>query len=433
MKYSICASGFLALALLMTGTAAADEAFSEGQWYISPMGTYIFKEDTDRNTNGFYGGQLGVGRGFSEHWGLELNAFGYRSDDSGGLDELNQYGLGVDLIRGFDSWGKFIPYVSIGAGVLQTQVSEGTDAFFGSRADDENAYASLGTGFMRNVGSGFKLRSDVRVRFDFADPSSFRDLLWNVGFVKNIGKPSAPPAVDTDGDGINDGVDQCPGTTAGAPVDNRGCELDSDRDGVVNSKDACPDTRSGARVDSKGCELVVDSDGDGVPNGKDKCPNTPRGTKVDTYGCKTIADADSDGVIDTRDRCPNTAKGARVDVNGCEFKEEIRLPGVTFETNSATLTPQSLSVLNDAAETLKRNADISVEAQGHTDSQGADAYNLSLSQRRAETVRDYLITRGAAAGNIKAKGYGETQPVADNTTAAGRAQNRRVTLRVIAQ
>jgi outer membrane protein OmpA-like peptidoglycan-associated protein len=140
-----------------------------------------------------------------------------------------------------------------------------------------------------------------------------------------------------------------------------------------------------------------------------------------------------DGVLDNRDRCPNTAKGARVDVNGCEFKEEIRLPGVTFETNSARLTSQSLSVLNDAAETLKRNSDVRVEAQGHTDSQGAAAYNLSLSQRRAEAVRDYLVTRGAAAGNITAKGYGETAPIAGNDTAAGRAQNRRVTLKVLGQ
>jgi OOP family OmpA-OmpF porin len=186
-------------------------------------------------------------------------------------------------------------------------------------------------------------------------------------------------------------------------------------------------------VDAKGCEIDGDSDKDGVADSKDRCPNTPRGTKVDQYGCKTIGDADGDGVLDNRDRCPNTAAGARVDVNGCEFKTEIRLPGVSFETNSARLTPQSLSVLNDAAATLKQHSDVKVEAQGYTDSTGDDSYNLSLSQRRAEAVRDYLISRGAAAGNITAKGYGEASPIAANNTSAGRAQNRRVTLRVQGQ
>ncbi|MFK8016388.1 MAG: OmpA family protein [Gammaproteobacteria bacterium] len=431
MKHPIRATGIIAAALMFAANASAEEAFSEGQWYVSPMGTYIFKEDVDRNTNTSVGGQIGVGRGFSDDWALEFSLFGTSSD---AYDETNQWGLGVDLLHGLDSWGKWIPYYSIGAGMLKTQIVEGPGSFAGSRADDENPFASVGAGFMRNVGSSdFKLRTDVRYRFDFADPSSYRDWLWNVGFVKPFGEPAAPPVVDTDGDGVNDGVDQCPGTAPGAAVDARGCELDSDRDGVPNSKDACPDTRAGARVDAKGCEITVDSDGDGVPNGTDRCPNTPRGTKVDSYGCKTIGDADGDGVLDNRDRCPNTAQGARVDVNGCEFKEEIRLPGVTFELNSATLTPQSLSVLNDAAETLKRNSDISVEAQGHTDSQGAAGYNQSLSQRRAESVRDYLVTRGAAAGNITAKGYGEADPIADNSTKAGRAQNRRVTLRVIGQ
>ncbi|MFK7886056.1 MAG: OmpA family protein [Gammaproteobacteria bacterium] len=432
MKHAIRASVACA-ALLVTGHATAQSAFSEGQWYVSPMGTYIYKEDSDRATNSSVGAHIGLGRGFSDAWAVELNLIGNSSD---AYDEVNQWGIGVDLIHGLKPWGKWVPYYSVGVGLLKTQIAEdpSISVISSRRMDDENPYAGVGAGFMRNFGSSqTKLRGEVRYRMDMADPNSYRDWLLNVGVVMPFGEPPAPPVTDADGDGVNDLSDQCPNTPAGSPVDGRGCELDSDGDGVANSKDACPDTRAGTRVDGKGCEIDSDTDGDGVVNSKDRCPNTARNTKVDVYGCKTIGDSDGDGVLDNRDRCPSTAKGARVDVNGCEFKEEIRLPGVTFETNSATLTSQSLSVLNDAAETLKRNSDVRVESQGHTDSQGAAAYNLSLSQRRAEAVRDYLVTRGAAAGNITAKGYGETAPIAGNDSAAGRAQNRRVVLKVIGQ
>ena len=432
MKQFIRAAGLIVVAVFTSGQAAADSAFAEGQWYVSPMGTYIFKEDNDRRTNSSVGAHIGVGRGFSDKWAVELNLIG---NTSGSYDEVNQFGLGVDLLHGFDKWRRWTPYYAIGTGLIKTNIKEAPRAGHSVNSQDgDNLFGAVAGGLIRDFGTGgAQFRTEVRFRMDFADPDSYSDWLFNVGFLVPFGDSPEPKLVDADGDGISDSIDQCPGTGPGVAVDGRGCELDSDRDGVANSKDACPDTRSGARVDAKGCEIQADSDQDGVNDSKDRCPNTPRNTKVDSYGCKTIGDADGDGVLDNRDRCPATAKGARVDVNGCEFKEEIRLPGVTFETNSATLTPQSLSVLNDAAETLKRNADIRVEAQGYTDSQGADTYNLSLSQRRSETVRDYLVTRGAAAGNVTAKGYGEAQPVADNTNAAGRAQNRRVTLRVIGQ
>lgn len=427
MKHLSCAA-LLALALLANAvTARAQGSFEEGRWYVSPMATWWFKEDTDRNTNDGYGGHLGLGRGFGDGWAVEMNLMGHRSDS---IDETAQWGVGVDLLHSFSQWGNWHPYYGIGLGYLKTNIVESpTNRSMSPRADSDNPFGHVAFGLTRPFGANdWSLRTDVRYRLDMHDPNSYRDWLWNVGFLKAVGQPPAPPVVDTDGDGVVDGDDRCPGTPPGTPVDSRGCELDNDGDGVPNSKDECPDTRAGARVDARGCE--VDSDGDGVADGQDRCPNTPRGTQVDQYGCKVIGDADGDGVLDDRDRCPNTARGARVDVNGCEFKEEIRLPGVTFELDSAKLTPQSLSVLNDAAETLKRNPDVTVEAQGHTDSQGADAYNLRLSQRRAEAVRDYLIARGASPDNITARGYGESEPIADNRTAAGRAQNRRVTLKV---
>ncbi len=143
------------------------------------------------------------------------------------------------------------------------------------------------------------------------------------------------------------------------------------------------------------------------------------------------ADSDNDGVTDDRDNCPNTAAGVVVDSKGCEIREEIRLPSVQFETNSDVLRAGAMDELDDAARTLIRNPSLVVEVAGYTDDQGDAEYNLGLSERRAKTVFDYLINRGAATDNVSWKGYGETGPIADNATAAGRQENRRVVLRVI--
>ncbi|MEZ5498748.1 MAG: TonB-dependent receptor [Steroidobacteraceae bacterium] len=211
--------------------------------------------------------------------------------------------------------------------------------------------------------------------------------------------PPPPPApVDSDGDGVTDDMDKCPGTPAGARVDASGCELDSDGDGVVDSQDQCPGTPAGAKVDARGCE--VDSDGDGVVDSKDKCPDTP--------------------------------KGDRVDEDGCSFKEEIRLPGVVFETNSAELSAGSESVLDRAVATLKRYPELEVEVAGHTDSVGSAGYNKTLSQRRAETVMGYLKAHGVS-NSLSARGYGEAQPIASNATDEGRQTNRRVVLRIVGE
>ena len=230
---------------------------------------------------------------------------------------------------------------------------------------------------------------------------------------------------DTDADGVKNYQDDCPGTPAGGIVDSRGCEIDSDGDGVVDRLDECPGTPQGAVVDERGCEL--DSDGDGVADSRDRCPGTPAGAKVDQYGCEL--DSDADGVVDSMDRCPNTPKGTPVDSSGCELAREFKLEGVNFEFDSAKLTADSIAKLDAAVVILKRNADDKIEIAGHTDSQGSDEYNMGLSQRRAQAVTDYLVAHGANGNNLTVKGYGESQPVADNGTKEGRAANRRVELR----
>ena len=236
---------------------------------------------------------------------------------------------------------------------------------------------------------------------------------------------------DADHDGVFDGIDQCPDTPAGAHVDAKGCPIDSDRDGVPDGIDQCPNTPVGAMVDATGCPL--DSDKDGVPDGIDKCPNTPPGVEVDDVGCQRFKDSDGDGVDDSKDKCPGTAPGTRVDAVGCPIlftpeRTPVILRGVIFETGKSALKPESFTVLDIVAQSLNANSDIRIEVAGYTDNTGAATTNIRLSQARASAVRSYLASKGVAPDRMIAKGYGAANPIATNTTAAGRQQNRRVEL-----
>lgn len=236
--------------------------------------------------------------------------------------------------------------------------------------------------------------------------------------------------LDEDGDGVFDEDDRCPLTPPGVRVDDEGCRIDTDTDGVYDEDDRCPLTPTGVRVDGVGCAL--DADEDTVPDHIDRCPGTPSGAMVDEVGCRV--DSDADGVWEEDDLCPGTAAGIEVDANGCQilFDEEEEVPlvleGVTFETASAVLTEEARGILDGVASALVANPDIQVRVNGHTDSTGDRAYNIDLSQRRAESVRAYLVERGVAADRMEARGFGPDEPVATNDTPEGRQANRRVEL-----
>jgi outer membrane protein OmpA-like peptidoglycan-associated protein len=144
-------------------------------------------------------------------------------------------------------------------------------------------------------------------------------------------------------------------------------------------------------------------------------------------------DLDGDGVLNERDKCPNTRPGAVVDLDGCEVEAVISLEGVHFDFDKATLRPDAIVILDKAVGLLKSQERVVVEVAGHTDSVGSEEYNQGLSERRANSVKDYLISQGVSATRLTARGYGESQPVASNDTDAGRAQNRRVELIVLSR
>jgi len=181
-----------------------------------------------------------------------------------------------------------------------------------------------------------------------------------------------------------------PAKTAAAPKD-------SDGDGVYDSSDNCPTTPSGRKVDAKGCQL--DSDGDGVLDYDDKCPSTPKGTHVDAKGCRVIV------------------KGEKVSIS----------LEVEFETAKHEVRTQYHGKIQKVADFMKKYPGTSAEIEGHTDNRGDEGYNVGLSQRRSDSVRQYLIDNfGIEAGRLSAKGYGPSKPIAGNETADGRQKNRRV-------
>ena len=137
----------------------------------------------------------------------------------------------------------------------------------------------------------------------------------------------------------------------------------------------------------------------------------------------TDNDLDKDGVLNGSDACPNTPTGAEVDARGCWV-----LKGVNFENNSDALTAASNVVLDKVAKVLANNPSVKVLVEGHTDGRGDASYNESLSQRRADSVKAYLVGKGTSSDQLSTKGYGLTMPIATNDTREGRAANRRVEL-----
>lgn len=258
-------------------------------------------------------------------------------------------------------------------------------------------------------------------------------------------KPGCPMG-DRDGDGVLDGDDQCPDQSNKPTPDPRksGCPaIDSDNDGVLDNVDICPNQAQGSRPDPNkpGCP-ETDRDGDGVYDSEDLCIDTPAGALPDSNrrGCPA-SDRDRDYVPDPVDACPDKPGVPDPDPakNGCPTKlVEIRAGQVVikqqifFAFNKDVIMPASNPVLQAVALTLLNTPQIKkLRVEGHTDSSGNPAANQWLSARRAEAVMRWLSEHGVDAGRLEAQGFGDTRPIGDNATQAGRVKNRRVDFIII--
>jgi outer membrane protein OmpA-like peptidoglycan-associated protein len=243
--------------------------------------------------------------------------------------------------------------------------------------------------------------------------------------VKVVAPPPPPPIPDTDGDGILDNSDKCP-TVAGL-ARYQGCPIpDTDKDGINDEQDKCPNTPGLAKYN--GCP-IPDTDNDGVNDEQDKCPTVAGLAKY--QGCPP-PDRDGDGVIDEEDKCPDVAGPASN--GGCPALESTKFNAsmVQFNTGTATLTPSAQKGLNEAAVLLNdpKYAPLKVSIEGHTDNVGKAASNQKLSEKRAASVKAYLVKKGVKADRLSTSGFGDTAPIADNKTKAGKASNRRVEFKV---
>lgn len=356
--------------LLATTVAQPLAAEVRDRIYINPaVGFQYFDSERDLSESGTY--SLGLEYRLLDRWAVE-GVYGKADPDRDGTPghaDYRDYRLdGLYYFDDLNSTDVVQPYLATGAGHTEF---------------DDNGETRL------NAGGGLRLvASDmVSLRFDAREFYSIDEDAWDT--LVSVGLSFA----------FNREAEPKPAPPAPAPM---------------------PEPKP------------ADSDNDGVPDNRDKCADTPAGVAVTAQGCPV--DTDGDGVYDYRDACRGTTAGAVVDTKGCEGVTErvetISLK-VQFPNNSSEVLPTYDTEIRQVADFMQRYPETQVEIAGHSDSNGEAAYNQQLSQRRAEAVATRLTERfGIDPERVSATGYGESQPVADNSTAEGRKQNRRVEARI---
>jgi len=346
------------------------------------------------------------------------------------------------------------PFFAAGPGLIRKGINRdeaiesdlAKEGYGGQNNPDHDFLLNIGPGLRIPIGANgrgrFSLRADARyllnVGFETtldsgADNSDiYSDFELTAGFMIH---PPLPPE-DTDGDGILDADDDCisdPEDVDGYQ-DSDGCpDTDNDSDGILDADDSCPDSAEDMDgvEDEDGCP-DGDNDGDGIVDAEDACPNVPG--EAATKGCP---DRDGDGIVDKKDKCPDDP--GIPEKEGCPkvmvaADKIVILDKVFFETGSDVIKTRSHDLLDEVAKVIVANPQLrKIEIQGHTDNVGSDDYNLGLSNRRAASVKAYLVDKGVKTGKLTAKGYGEGEPISKNDTEEGRSENRRVEFVILEQ
>ncbi|MBP6687812.1 MAG: OmpA family protein [Lacibacter sp.] len=414
LSYNISFSDYRFPQLISDSTLS--KAFNQNDWY--------------KPGNKSFGIGFSYWRGLTEKIDASGNITGtfsnfpanFVKDDSVGQAKFSSQLNALLHIRAFKDKAVVNPFLTAGLGV---------GYFPGKLA----AYAPLGAGlqFHSKSGAYFFLQAQWRKKltnginndylyysFSFAQQNPFERKKKKIEEFR-IETPAEPVLpTDSDGDGFADANDKCPdlkGTLNGCP--------DTDADGVTDKDDQCP-TEKGTL---NGCP---DTDGDAVADKDDKCKDVAGFARYN--GCP-IPDTDGDGVNDETDKCP--AEAGITANNGCpEIKEEIKqkidfaAKNILFEFASDVIVKKSLASLNEVVKLLQENPLLKLSIDAHADNVGTAERNMMWSERRAKAVADYFISKGIAPERISYKGYGDSRPIADNKTAGGRSQNRRVEMKV---
>jgi outer membrane protein OmpA-like peptidoglycan-associated protein len=363
------------------------------------------------------------------------------------------------------------PTLNLGVGVMTKSINDNGDLGLPTGANmDVDFVANAGPGFIIPIAGPVAFRSDLRWIMNFGSESyqnrgdTFVNWEFTSGVMVNFGGPK-----DADKDGIVDEDDQCPENAEDVDQfeDEDGCpDEDNDQDGIADASDECPieaedmdefededgcpeadndedgvldgDDKCPLKAGTEATEGCPDADGDGLADAVDECENEAGDAK--SFGCP---DSDGDRVPDWRDDCPEDAAPPAVDArrsDGCSSRAYVAenkiviTETIEFNSGKATLKKESHGLLDDIVALLDKYKGIKkLQIQGHTDSQGDDESNLTLSQDRVRSVGEYLIENGVDKKRLKPEGFGETKPIADNETAEGRAENRRVEFVILEQ
>lgn len=326
--------------------------------------------DRDLQLDDAYYGSLGLGYKFATRWGFELTYQLGEAIHEQQANEIDIEQLRFDALYHFDRDGQVQPFIMLGGGEERWDTGSNTYT---------NSVFNAGVGLQIWLNDWASLRTDLRVINDLDNEHTSYAAGLGLRLLLGGSKPKPEPVLhlpaDTDGDAVFDDFDNCPDSPAGAEVDENGCSVlvDDDQDGITNAEDACPDTSFGAKVDERGCYILITE------------------------------------------------------------TKEIRLQ-IEFAPDSVKVPGGSYTEIAAVAEFMREHPLTDVHIEGHTDDTGAAAYNLTLSQQRAQAVADVLVEQyGIAASRVAATGYGEADPLAANNSPANRARNRRVTAAITAQ
>ena len=404
MNYRLGTLGLIAAMVLSLPSHAQDEAPAEEEsseaasgvkaklgrsLYLSPMANYL-RAANARGTEDGFGGQLSLGKSVTNGLNLELVSQYLVADPKTGSGSAKLTGVGIGAMV-FPS--SYLPDLYVPISIMRGQVRDNP----GPIPDYSTTFFDIGLGYLIGLGSvgdylnGTSIRAEVRYRIDAhgrelagvhtGERKAFYEGVAALGLLIPIGSVAKP---------VEAPVEEAPAEVV--PV------------------------------------AAGDADNDGVPDDRDQCPETPAGATVDENGCPPPEAAPEPAPAAD---CIPPGAGEPIDLNGCKAGDAIVLRGVTFELDSARLTPNAKVILDGVADALLAQQAIKAQIGGYTSSEGSDGHNQKLSERRAASVMEYLTGRGVTADRLTSQGYGEASPVADNNTEDGRELNRRVELKVM--
>lgn len=392
-------------ALLLGSVAMA----TDYNYEITPLIGYSIAEgNTDLDNSATFGAEFqynGLNSIIKPELSILYSKADYNTNKLPSNADTEVWRFALNGVYEYDKIGAVIPLAKAGLGY--ESMNDGSYTYNTGNADSAFIDAGVGAKIPFNDMIALKLEALYMLKYNDNRYDNNLAILagLNIAFGEKAGK--AAPVKEEE-----------PAPVAVAPVDG-----DDDNDGVLNSVDKCPATAAGKTVNAEGCFIDGDDDNDGILNSADACLASAVGEKVDASGCRIVEDDDKDGVINSLDICPNTPEGDAVNSDGCPLKITLY---VKFAYNSAVINQESHDLIQKYADFLNNYNSYSTEIIGYTDSKGSESYNKKLSEKRANAVKNMLLKKGVPATRVSSAGMGEANPIADNSTKEGRAQNRRI-------